>query len=216
MSRNTISDIGVLEFLASQPGMRLVPSFDGTIVIRGALNINCVFGPDHVEDTFHVEILIPHAFPNSVPSVRELSGRIPKGFHTNPGGVLCLGTGIRLQLELAMDPSFTGFFRNCILPYLFGRVVFERRGVMPFGELEHGAPGILHDLKSIFGVTTDLEAIAMARLASMRRRVANKLPCHCRTGVRLGGCEHRVRINQVRSLVPRSQFSKVLLDIKKI
>ena len=215
MRRNTISDIGVVEFLASQPGMRLVPSFDGTIVIRGALNINCVFGPDHVEDTFHVEILIPDAFPNAVPSIRELSGRIPKDFHTNPGGMLCLGTGIRLQLELAMDRSFTGFSRNCILPYLFGRAVFERRGVMPFEELEHGAPGILHDLQLIFGVTTELEAITSARLASIRRRVANKLPCHCGTGVRLGRCGHRVRINQLRSLVPRSQFAKVLLDIKK-
>lgn len=215
MRRDAISDIGVAEFLASQPGMRLVPSFDRTIVIRGALNINCVFGPDHVEDTFHVEILIPYAFPNAIPSVRDLSGRIPKDFHTNPGGVLCLGTDIWLQLDLAKDPSFTGFFRNCILPYLFGRAVFERRGIMPFGELEHGSPGILHDLKSIFGVTTDLEAIEIARLASMRRRVANKLPCHCGAGVRLGRCEHRVRISQLRSLVSRSQFAKVLGDLKK-
>ena len=40
---------------------------------------------------------------------------------------------------------------TCVILYLYGYSHFERYGVMPFGELKHGAEGLREDLASLFG-----------------------------------------------------------------
>ena len=83
--------------------------------------------------------------------MREIGGRIPRSFHKLNNAELCLGAPTRLQLIVAESPSVLRFVERCVIPYLYGYSHFERHGVMPFGELKHGAEGVREDLASLFG-----------------------------------------------------------------
>jgi hypothetical protein len=69
---------------------------------------------------------------------------------------------------------------------------------MPFGELSHGAPGLEDDVRRTFSLPPGTDAEAFLRLASLKRRHANKQQCPCRSGHRVGRCHaaavHRARV----------------------
>ena len=70
----------------------------------------------------------------------------------------------QLGMTQSFNPGYSGIIRDdpgmrlsraqrltCVILYLYGYSHFERYGVMPFGELKHGAEGLREDLASLFG-----------------------------------------------------------------
>ena len=97
---------------------------------------------------------------------------------------------------MAGSPSVLRFVERCLIPYLYGYSHFSATGVMPFDELYHGELGSLQDLTGLLGTKMD-DALPFCFLASMLRRRANKRPCPCGSGWRLGRCHNR-RVNALR------------------
>jgi hypothetical protein len=69
--------------------------------------------------------------------------------------------------------------------------------------------GLLDDLASMIGMDDDLVLLGFVRLLAMKKRKANKLPCPCGTGVRLGRCHNR-KLNTLRDKLGRGWFSSLL------
>jgi hypothetical protein len=61
----------------------------------------------------------------------------------------------------------------------------------------------------MLGVENDQALVRFVRLLTMKKRTANKLPCPCGSGDRLGRCHNRI-INRVRSKLGRGWFSSLL------
>ena len=137
--------------------------------------------------------------------VRETRGRISRAFHKLDDGSLCLGSPTRLRLILAESPSIIRFVERCVIPYLYGHSHFERHGVLPFGELDHGERGIRQDLAAVFGTDQTGRVGEFVSLAAMRKREANKRSCPCGSGRRVGRCHHR-RLNALRDRLGRRWF----------
>ena len=76
---------------------------------------------------------------------------------------------------------------------------------MPFGELAHGVQGIREYLAELFGSKSSQNAHEFIYLASLQKRRANKLPCPCGSGRRLGRCHH-LRVNSLRAQFGRLWF----------
>jgi hypothetical protein len=194
------------DLLREQPGLRLAPSRNGAVRLTGTLSFSAEKpGLARIEDSFEVELVVPKNFPRDLPTVTELGGRIPARFHTNSDGGLCLGSPTRQLLAARGTPTLPGFVNKCVIPYLYGFAYHSRNNEMPFGELAHGRRGLLDDFKDLFGVGTDKAATEMVRLAGMKRRAANKLPCPCGSALRLGKCHNR-RVNRLRRLLGRTWF----------
>jgi hypothetical protein len=137
--------------------------------------------------------------------------RIPRDFHKLDSGHLCLGSPTRLRLIPAESSSLLSFVERCVIPYLYGYSIVESGGVLPFGELSHGAGGLRGDLASMIGMDDDLVLLGFVRLLGMKKRTANKLPCPCGSGMRLGRCHNR-KINTLRDKLGRRWFSSLLHD----
>src|SRR5436309_3110104 len=101
------------ECLAAHPGLRIVPSADPVLLLRGELSVH-VTGPDGItlHDTFRVEFGFPHSFPPDFPTARELGGRIPPTFHKLEGDYLCLGAPTALRIKLAASPTILTFLNR--------------------------------------------------------------------------------------------------------
>ena len=188
------------DLLLKYPGLRLVPATRGWVKLAGVLAFAAeIPGRERIDDEYEVEFAVPETFPEGVPSVRETGQRIPSSFHKLRDGALCLGSPTRLRFILFESPSLLQFVERCVVPYLYGYSYFEMRGTLPFGELKHGAAGIRQDFASIFGIDQEVLVDGFVRLASMRKRHANRRPCPCGSRRRLGRCHHR-RVNTLRDV----------------
>jgi hypothetical protein len=198
---------GVSDVLVEYPDLRITPSTDDILRIGGRLHF-IASGPtgEEIEDAFIIELRIPVRFPQTLSSVFETGGRIPKTYHTSFDGSLCLGAPTALRLELGRAPTISCVLRKLVIPFLYAYSYWEKHGVTLFGELEHGAEGLCQHFASLFEVSDRQVARELARLASLKKRVANKEPCPCKSDRRLGRCHHR-KVNEVRAELGRRWFA---------
>lgn len=196
--------VGLQEVLATHPHLRVIPTADlDWVRLQGELYFDAhLAGTGSVRDVYRIAIDIPLRFPKSLPTVRELAGRVPPDYHTNPDGTLCLGSPVRLHLALATEPTLIGFLNGCIIPFLAGYSYLEQAGQEWTRGLAHGDSGLIDDYMALFGVRSETTCVQMMALAEMKKRVANKHPCPCGSGQRVGRCHHRV-LNDLRLCLGR-------------
>jgi hypothetical protein len=212
---------GLDEFLLEYPLMALRPSGPGSIVLKGTFR----FSAEHetagtIADAFDLAITVPANFPQEGPAVAETSGRIPRTgeFHVNPGDEsLCLGSPLRLQIQLAREPTLIGFAHNSLIPYLYAvSHKLKNQGSMVFGELPHGTPGIVEDYMHIFGLKELGQLHRALHILTKRKRVGNKLPCPCDCGRRTGKCRYNNILRQLRTTASRAWFAKQISSLPKV
>lgn len=197
--------IDVDSFRGAFPGMVLRPGGDVRLRMVGDLAFRVPCGDSAIEDTYELDLLVPRAFPRELPRVFERGGRVPATFHTNPDGSLCLGSPLRLLRSLATQPTLIGFADRCLVPYLYAHTHKERTGKLPWDDLAHGDVGLLQDYLKLFRARYADEVVAFLHFLAMRRRVANKLLCPCRSGRRLGRC-HASTLSPFRRVWSRRRF----------
>lgn len=198
---------GLVDALVRHPGLSLVPTRSrDVVVVAGDLRCLAVWPGDVViDETYVVQLRIPRSFPRAVPEVYETGGRISASFHRHAGGALCLGSPTALRLAIARAPTVGAFLEQVVIPYLYGHAYHARYGTMPYGELAHGAAGLEADFIRLFRMPDRTKASDLLILAGLHRRVANKRPCPCGSGVRLGRCHH-LRVNSLRRRLGRAWF----------
>lgn len=206
--RQDFQSWGLDQFLQRYPGLSIVPATGDGLLIEGVLPFRARSGNrEEIEDAYRLEIYLRSSFPREIPVVRETEYRIPKDFHRLQDGSLCLGSPLRLHTLLVRNPTLTGFVDHCLIPFLYSRSYFKKHGTLPIGELDHGNKGILEDYQDLFHVGTKEASLQMLFLLTLPKRVANKKPCPCEIGRRVGTCHHRV-LNELRRIQNRAWFQK--------
>ena len=204
---------GLQQFLENRPGMVIKPVMSPGLVIEGIYTYSAVYGDGpEISDSYNLRIEVPQSFPGSSPSVTELDKKIPRkdDYHVNPDMTLCLGSPLRLRWKLAAQPSLPGFDSTCLLPYLYGMSHKLRfGGPLPLGELAHGVQGELEDYRDLFDLDRDEQARRALRLLGMKKRIANKEPCPCDCGRRVGKCPFNETLLKFRKLASRSWFQGI-------
>lgn len=190
--------------------MSIGPSRGPAVVLKGAFAFSAApESGEKITDSYHLEIIVPAEFPKVLPTVREMDGKIPRDrkHHVNGDKSLCLGSPLRLRYLVSVKPTLSGFAESCLVPYLYGVSYKLQYGVeFPFGELAHGEAGIIEDYMEMFGLKSKSEVQYALELLGTKKRVANKQPCPCNCGQRLGGCRLHWALNGFRCLMARSWF----------
>jgi hypothetical protein len=204
--RARLEQLRVEETFLKYPELRLAPSHDGSVTLAGDLQFH-VKGPtqEPIEDSYAVRLHVPTSFPNSLALAWETGGRIPRDYHKMGNESLCLGAPTEQRMIMTLSPTLLAFLEKLVIPYLFSYSFFKRYGTMPYDELSHGEEGILQYLASLFESPSTRGVKEFLRLAGMKKRRANKLPCPCGRKLRLGRCHHR-RVNSLRDRMGRRWF----------
>lgn len=184
--------------LAQHRRLRVVPTAGDELILRGRLPFKAS-GPtgEVIVDDYAVELRVSPDFPARLPTARELDRRIPLDYHKLVGDLLCLGAPTAIRLELTLFPTLPTFVNKFVIPYLYGYSYFEKHGTSPYGELDHGDNGIRQHLAHMFAAPESLLPEEFLRLTGLRKRLANKYPCPCGSGRRLGRC-HNMQVNEHR------------------
>jgi hypothetical protein len=136
---NRISELVQLQ--EKYPELNHVRS-NGSVILSGRIMFNLVdpdTGKPPIKDEYNIEITITSDFPATIPSVRELDGKIKRSYeHVSQKGVLCLGIPIELRLLLKKYPTVEGFIENIVKPNLFAYSFYRKYGIMPWGDRPAG------------------------------------------------------------------------------
>jgi hypothetical protein len=208
---------GLMQFIKDYPEMSIVPSRDSSIILRGLFSFSANHnGGVEITASYQLEIEVPEKFPRILPKVVETGNKIPRDgkHHVNYDNTICLGSPLRLLLKLSEKPNLVGFSEKCLVPYLYAvSKKFQYGGDFVFHELAHGEPGIIADYCDLFGLKRREQVINVLKLLGFKRRIANKKPCPCECGWRLGKCTLHRKLNAYRNIVPRSWFRRHALNI---
>jgi len=201
---------GLEEFLKDYPEMRIAPVSNGLFILRGEFEFSVPrTNLPPIADSYALEIEVPNSFPQVAPLVTETDHKIPRDgkHHVNPpDDTLCLGSPLRMLWKLRRVPTLVGFAEECLVPYLYSISHKLQYGMFPFGELEHGEPGIISDYLNLFRLKSKEQVLRALELLGMKKRLANKEPCPCGCGRRLGACRYRLKMVELRGLASRSWF----------
>ncbi|MBA3485862.1 MAG: hypothetical protein H0T88_01495 [Lysobacter sp.] len=159
-----------------------------------------------IADTYALRLDVPMGIPDVLLRVAELGGRLrwDPDDHVNSDGSLCLGSPLRLRLLQRESQGLVAFVEASVVPFLYA-ASWRAQGNKgyPFSELAHFGAGLIDDYSSIVGFHGHLPVAHALAALSLRRRVANKRPCPCGGGRRLGACACRTRLNGLRRIAPR-------------
>lgn len=209
--------ISLSQFLHDYPGMSTAPcSLDTGVCLRGKFRFKAeVSGGDEIDDSYKLKIVVPEKFPQALPKVEETGGKIPRDgkFHVNPDGTLCLGSPLRLLRKVHSAPNLTGFTDKCLIPYLYAvSYKLMHGGDFVFGELAHGDQGIMEDYSVMLGLKERHQITRAIQLLGLKKRIANKKPCPCGCGKRLGTCPFHHKLNEFRKMAHVSWFKAHALN----
>ena len=206
---------GIQEFLQEYPGMAIRSTQGGSILtLAGTFDFSAKSGEsEEVTDSYRLLISVPDCFPRDIPEVKEIENKIPRNgeYHVNSDDTLCLGSRLRLLLQISLRPTLSGFAEVCLVPYLYAvsyKIKFG--GKFLFSELQHGIPGELYDYVDLFGLKEPEQVSAVLRLLAMKKRLANKYPCPCGCGRRLGKCTFNDKLKGFRDLADRNWFKSLV------
>jgi len=205
--------IGLPRFLRTYPGMRVRPTGRDEVQLQGEFAFTAEYEESLViEDCYELTITVSRWYPHDLPTVKETGGRIPRDqdYHMFQNGSLCLGSPLRLHNIAVSTPELTVYAKAAIVPYLCAISHWEETDEwFLFGELEHGAPGLLNDYANILNLDDPAGVTEALRLLGMKRRKANKCLCPCGCGDRLGVCRYNETIRKLRDRHGRPFFRQL-------
>jgi hypothetical protein len=213
---NVKSLSSISQFLDEHPGMATAPCTEAGVCLRGTFSFK-VNAPELevIEDSYQLEIFVPNTFPRDLPQITEVGEKIPRDgtFHVNPDGSLCLGSPLRLLKNAHKKRNLSGYVEKCLVPYLYA-VSYKllHGGDFVLGELDHGHQGIFHDYSSLLGLREESQILQAIVLLCIEKRYANKKPCPCECGKRLGSCPFHLKLNELRKMAPISWFRAQFLN----
>ena len=204
--------LGLHGFLDAYPEMRVRPSPSSALRLEGEFGFRADYRARLIiEDAYRLQVNVSRHFPKDLPKVLELDERIPRqaDYHVSDDGTLCLGSPLRLYLIAFKHPHLIEFAKRSLVPYLYANSYREQKGTYPFGELAHGVGGELDDYAQFLGLEGPGQATEAIALMAMKRRLANKRPCPCGCGMRLGVCRFNETIRRLRSQLGRTVFKQL-------
>lgn len=199
------------------PTLHVFAERDG-VTIRGTFPVR----HDGQElDRYAIRIAFPDVYPEQLPMVREVGGRIPwdGDHHVFVDGVCCVLLNEDRWWSFPLGARFRDYLTGPLHNYLLGQSIVAAGGEWPFGAHEHGALGIIDFYTEKFG-TADPKLVVRFLRQLGEGTVRGHLPCPCDSGRPIRHC-HPGLVEVARrmpSWAAKESFGRLgkLLDSAKV
>ena len=144
----------VYEFLKNFPFFKIIENTSKEFVMQGYLEFNLEYKGIILYKKLLLKIVVNKNYPISLPKVYDVENILLKTFHKNADGSLCLGTELELRKALFNDYSLKNWINQCLNPFIYSSLYFEKYKEPIFGEREHGTKGELNSIKDYLELST--------------------------------------------------------------
>lgn len=179
----------IVELSGVHKGLINIVERDAETIVSGTLPFEAsADGLETIRQSFEIELIIPHGFPDTLPRVKEMGGRIETDYeHRNPGGTLCLAVPVEQRRVFFQQPTLLGFINRLVIPYFYGYCFWKKYGHHPFDEAAHGHEGILRHYLDTLGLCDDLAVLAVICFL-LEYGYRGHHECPCGSGLRVRAC----------------------------
>lgn len=168
-----------------------IEQVDELFIIDGEITFFAEYENLPIIDSYQIRIEVPLAFPQKIPTVYEIGGKIEKKFqHFLTDGSLCLGVHTEMKEKLKNDSSVLEFVDSFVISYLYTHSYYLKYGQMPFGERSHGLEGIYEFYKEKLLVKTSSDVIKMLGFICFKD-YRGHLNCPCGSKMKMRKCIHK-------------------------
>ncbi len=160
---------------------------DSVIYLRGSFPIS---DGKRVIDRYQIEVEFPIDFPDSLPVVREVGGRIPRNADRHifeQDGTLCLYVADEEGWVCPDRSDILGFLGGPVRNYFISQTAFELTGTWPFGQRSHGPQGFFEFYAEKLG-TSDVRVVLRLMALMRKKEIKGHWPCPCGSRKRLRNC----------------------------
>lgn len=194
---------------ADQPDLRLVIE-NGKVVLRGSFALR---DDEGTLDRYQVEIIFPEIYPDDLPVLKEIGGRIPRILDrhmVHEDGSACLLVPEE-WFVICKDRSFRAFMEGAVKNFFLGQMLVEDGKPWPFGERSHGRDGIFEAYLELLGI--DDRSMVLPYLDCLRReRIKGHWDCPCGSKTRIRNC-HREQLMALAERIPPSVAQKAYMRL---
>jgi hypothetical protein len=192
-----------MEVRAKYPNLHFYPH-DDCVEVRGTFPI---IEDGEELDRYSVKITLPRRYPDEIPVVREIGGRIAHHADNHMShGVACLFVPEERWKIWPPRTGFLEFLNNPVRNYFLGYSVYIRTGVWPLGQRAHGVAGIYEYYEELLGVSD--RVIINEYLDCLRRKeLKGHWQCPCGSGARIRAC-HQLEILNLKKKIPHAVAEK--------
>lgn len=175
-------------------------------------------------DTFKVEI----GFGEHGPYLRVLGTRLQEtaqrfgkeliDLHVYKDQSACFAAPQQLWSDAASGMTPTEFIWHYVQPFLYEQAYFDRHGLWPWGELAHGAIGLIEWLArapkrtdgDVFRTILCIDAAGDCAKALIQSRARWHHRCPCGSGKRVRTChpEYKLGVDMIRSWIAQGNSPK--------
>lgn len=180
----------------------------GRVFVRGTLFLHD--GKTEI-DHYQIELEIPGSFPDALPKLREVGGRVPRiaDRHIDPEtGDACPLLPDQRHEFFPKAMSVLGFIKGPVENFFLLQTYYEKKKSWPNEQWGHGAKGIVAYYREVFG-TSDEHVVTTGLRYLARKKLKGHWPCYCGSGEPLRRC-HLELIACLRDQIPRKVASQSL------
>jgi hypothetical protein len=190
------------------PSLHLFIEPDGTATVQGTFPVRSPEG--RVLDRYQVSIELPPDYPESLPIVREVGGRIPwkPEFHVNPEGVACVLLPDDRWRCFPEGAPFVQFLDGPVHDFFLSQSLVALGEDWPFGQWSHGADGVREYYQWLLGTDDPGTIVRFLRILS-KLNLREHWDCPCGSGEKIRRC-CRARIADLRGKIPPRVARKAL------
>ncbi len=181
------------------------------LYLKGEFEFVAVFNKVEIKDSYEVEIKFPFNYPKEIPSVKEVAGKIPKDYHTNPDGNLCLGVETDLYLIFQNNRSIENFFEKILIHYFYRYSFIKKYNKEPFEDYSHGTKGKIEFYRKHFK-TENIDIIKIMLINILRKKYSKNKKCICGSNKKLRKCHG----NRVKSIIKKVPKDIIEIDYKEV
>lgn len=193
------------------PDLR-VCTFADKVTLRGSFP---VYVNSTVVDRFNVEIELPGNYPEGVPLVWEIGGRIPRVSDRHiieKTGIACLFLREERWKYYPLGSTVLDFLKGPVNDYFLWQTEFELTGQPKLKARPHGIDGIVEFYKEELQ-TEDIKAIRNC-IDYLRRDTKGHWPCYCNSGKNLSGC-HFDKFMELKKKIPLKVAEQFFADLSE-
>ncbi len=186
------------EVSLTQPYLAISEEPDG-FVMRGIFLI-AIDG--ELADEYRVEIIVSREFPENMPVIREIGGRIFRSaaHHVEDSGIACLLTPEEYHWKWKTKENFSlaMYLDGPVRHFFIGQSLVELGQPWPAGERGHGVGGLFEWYKEVLAITDD--GAIIRSIEALRRHVKGHHSCPCGSMVPVRRCHSSIL--RIRNAIP--------------
>lgn len=197
----------IAQLLHEYPDLAVVQSDSQLVRLHGHILVFRIYNDFTLRKTYTLDVIIPIS-SDELPFVIDTDRQIKRDYHHYyPNGKLCLATDSQIRIRFIDGFDLIAWMSEFVELYYFSYEYYERFGIFPFGERDHGSWGIIQTYQDFLIAKDEIETYKLMHFIKDQMYRGHH-PCPCGSGKSLRNCHGQAMLRFYKDAL----IKKIMID----